>query len=48
MYARRQNAGVFGDWLLIAPPLILSETACDELLERLDDTLTEATTELLT
>jgi adenosylmethionine-8-amino-7-oxononanoate aminotransferase len=48
VYARRQNAGVFGDWLLIAPPLILSETVCDELLERLDDTLTEATTELLT
>jgi len=48
LYARRQNGGLFGDWLLIAPPLILSEAGCDELLERLDDTLVEATAELLT
>jgi adenosylmethionine-8-amino-7-oxononanoate aminotransferase len=47
LYARRQNGGLFGDWLLITPPLILGDEECDELLKRLDDTLAEAATALL-
>ena len=36
LYSRRQNAGRFGDWLLITPPLIIDEAGCDDLLERLE------------
>jgi adenosylmethionine-8-amino-7-oxononanoate aminotransferase len=47
MYARRQNAGVFGDWLLVAPPLILTEPECDELVDRLAAAVDDAARELL-
>jgi 4-aminobutyrate aminotransferase-like enzyme len=47
LYARRQNAGRYGDWLLIAPPLVIDEPTCDELIDRLDTTLTAATPEVL-
>ena len=30
LYSRRQNAGAFGDWLLIAPPLVIDEEGCDD------------------
>jgi adenosylmethionine-8-amino-7-oxononanoate aminotransferase len=48
LYARRQNGGRFGDWLLITPPLVLDDEECDELLDGLDDTLAEAADALLT
>jgi len=48
LYSRRQNGGLFGDWLLIAPPLVMDENACQELLERLEATLSAATDEVLT
>lgn len=47
LYTRRQNAGRYGDWLLIAPPLVIDEHTCDELLERLGTTLAAATDEVL-
>jgi adenosylmethionine-8-amino-7-oxononanoate aminotransferase len=47
LYARRQNGGLFGDWLLITPPLVLGDEECDELLDGLADTLAEAATALL-
>ena len=47
LYSRRQNAGRYGDWLLIAPPLVIGEPTCDELLGRLETTLTAATPEVL-
>ncbi|MGA9114898.1 MAG: aminotransferase class III-fold pyridoxal phosphate-dependent enzyme [Candidatus Dormiibacterota bacterium] len=47
LYSRRQNAGRFGDWLLITPPLIIDEAGCDDLLERLEVTLASAAGELL-
>ena len=47
LYSRRQNAGRFGDWLLITPPLIIDEAGCDDLLERLETTLASAAGELL-
>jgi adenosylmethionine-8-amino-7-oxononanoate aminotransferase len=46
LYSRRQNAGRFGDWLLIAPPLVTDEAGCDELLAGLSATLDEAAPEL--
>ena len=47
LYSRRQNRGRYGDWLLVAPPLVVDETSCDELVERLTDTFATATTEVL-
>ena len=47
LYARRQNAGRYCDWLLIAPPLVIDEATCDELIDRLETTLTAATPEVL-
>ena len=35
LYARRQNGGRFGDWSVIAPPLIVTEAEVDEIVERL-------------
>ncbi len=47
LYSRRQNAGAFGDWLLIAPPLVIDEAGCDEILAGLDAALVDAKAELL-
>jgi hypothetical protein len=46
LYSRRQNGGKFGDWLLIAPPLILDRELAESILERLESTLTGAVDEL--
>ncbi len=47
LYSRRQNSGRFGDWLLIAPPLVIDAHGCDELLSRLETTLAAASEDLL-
>jgi adenosylmethionine-8-amino-7-oxononanoate aminotransferase len=47
LYSRRQNVGRYGDWLLIAPPLVVDEPTCDELIDRLEATLTAATPDVL-
>jgi adenosylmethionine-8-amino-7-oxononanoate aminotransferase len=47
LYSRRQNEGRFGDWLLIAPPLVIDEAGCDELLAGLSAALDDAASELL-
>jgi adenosylmethionine-8-amino-7-oxononanoate aminotransferase len=47
LYSRRQNGGFYGDWLLIAPPLILDEATGDDLIERLDATLAAGSDQLL-
>ena len=47
LYSRRQNAGRFGDWLLVAPPLVIDELACDDLLHGLEAALEAAAGELL-
>ncbi len=39
IYARRTFGGRFGDWLMMTPPLIVSELQMDELVERLGNTL---------
>jgi adenosylmethionine-8-amino-7-oxononanoate aminotransferase len=46
LYSRRQNSGRFGDWLLIAPPLVIDAHACDDLLVDLEATLAAAAEEL--
>jgi len=47
LYSRRQNGGRFGDWLLIAPPLVIDQDGCDDLLTRLEAALATAAGELL-
>ena len=47
LYSRRQNVGRYGDWLLIAPPPVIDEPTCDELIDRLETTLTAATPDIL-
>ncbi len=47
LYSRRQNAGQFGDWLVIAPPLVIDDAGCDELIAGLEATLDAAAPELL-
>lgn len=44
---RRPNGGAFGDWIMVAPPLIVDAADCDELLSRLDRMLAAAADELL-
>ncbi len=48
VYSRRQNAGVFGDWILVTPPLVISDEECDELLNGLEGAIDDAATDLLT
>lgn len=39
LYARRTADGMFGEWLMVAPPLITTAEQIDEIAERIDDTL---------
>lgn len=39
LYARRTADGVFGEWLMVAPPLIAAAEQIDEIAVLIDDTL---------
>lgn len=39
LYSRRTADGLYGEWLMIAPPLIVTEEEVDTIAELLDDTL---------
>ena len=39
LFARRAKKGVFGEWLLVAPPLIITERQIDELVGLLAETV---------
>ena len=39
LYARRQNGGRFGDWLLISPPLVIGSHETTSIIDRLDRVL---------
>ncbi|WP_340107814.1 aspartate aminotransferase family protein [Pikeienuella sp. HZG-20] len=39
VYCRRTSGGVYGDWLMISPPLIITDAEVDELSERLEKAL---------
>ena len=41
LYARRNNFGQFGDWVMITPPLIITKTECHDYLNRLEKTIRE-------
>jgi adenosylmethionine-8-amino-7-oxononanoate aminotransferase len=47
VYSRRQNAGLFGDWILVTPPLVIGDEECDELLDGLAAAIDDAATDLL-
>lgn len=39
LYSRRTAGGTYGDWFMIAPPLTITETECEELVAHLGATL---------
>jgi len=39
LYSRRTADGVFGEWLMVAPPLIVTADQIDEIADRIDDAL---------
>jgi adenosylmethionine-8-amino-7-oxononanoate aminotransferase len=40
LYARRTAGGIYGEWVMISPPLMITEAQVDELVDLLDKTLT--------
>ena len=47
LYSRRQNQGRFGEWSLIAPPLIVTESQADELVDQLERSVAQFTDEMV-
>lgn len=47
LYPRRANGGKFGEWLMVTPPLIITETQLGEMTERLSRALDVYTNELV-
>ena len=41
IYSRRTANGIYGDWFMVAPPLTITEEECDDMVARLDATLTD-------
>ena len=46
IYSRRTAAGQYGDWIMVTPPLTITERECDELVERLERALNAASEDL--
>ena len=46
VYTRRQNNGMYGDWIVVAPPLVTTFSEADVLVERLDATIAASAREL--
>ena len=46
IYARPAWGRQFGDWFIVAPPLIVSEEECAEILRRLEATVSDYTDDL--
>jgi adenosylmethionine-8-amino-7-oxononanoate aminotransferase len=46
IYSRTTSGGRYGHWFIVAPPLIVTEDECRELLERLEATLTDFVADL--
>lgn len=41
IYSRRTANGKYGDWFMVAPPLTITEDECDDMVSRLDATLSD-------
>jgi adenosylmethionine-8-amino-7-oxononanoate aminotransferase len=39
VYGRRTSGGAYGDWLMVSPPLIVTEAEVDEIADRLEQAL---------
>ncbi len=46
IYSRPTSGGRYGHWFIVAPPLIIGEEDCGDLLRRLEATLTDLSQEL--
>ena len=47
IYARRTRDGVEGDHFLVCPPMIITETQVDEIIDTLDKSLSQFSTEIV-
>ena len=47
LYHRAVNGGRYGDWLMVAPPLIVTEPEIDEICGRLEESLDELARQML-
>ena len=47
IYTRRTNGSRYGDWIIVSPPLTVTEDECDEMVARLARTLSDAAPILL-
>lgn len=45
LYSRATANGKYGEWFIVAPPLIITRQECDELVERLERTLKDFETD---
>ena len=48
IYSRPTSGGRYGDWFTVSPPLTITEAECDDMLQRLEATLTAFQAELTT
>ncbi len=46
LYSRRQNGGRYGEWSVICPPLIITESQIDDMVTRLKRTIATFTDEM--
>ena len=46
IYGRRTNGGRYGEWVMIAPPLIAEDGEIDEIVSLFDQALSQLTDEL--
>jgi adenosylmethionine-8-amino-7-oxononanoate aminotransferase len=46
IYSRRSCDGLFGEWFMVAPPMVVTKDECDELVTRLSATLGSLADEL--
>ncbi|MDT0570277.1 aminotransferase class III-fold pyridoxal phosphate-dependent enzyme [Streptomyces sp. DSM 3412] len=46
LYARQQNGGRYGEWFMVAPPLVITEEEVDAMVDRIGRTLDDFTDEL--
>ena len=46
LYCRRTNRGTYGDWVMVSPPLTVTEDEVDLLANRLDAVIADYADEL--
>jgi adenosylmethionine-8-amino-7-oxononanoate aminotransferase len=47
IYSRRTNGGKFGEWFMVCPPLVTTQSQADEIVDGISSTLRDLTDELI-